>query len=332
VDWLALATLHELHQGDVDGAIDSIASLLALARFQGRALGAAPQYLRLRTVEGGLKMTWETLQAIGATESQLARLQSIWETDNFTDEILESLEQARAQRLSWLDQNRSLKGFWAVCKSQMSCCHDCGDCWHLDDLWFDARAICRVLSWRLAWFDQDKLQALKDWQACLDDARVAVPQGDRSRFHFDEWTLRRRRSRYDFWRLLQTYYLEPDGEMMVMQPMRAETERRMALVAIALKRYELAHGSWPDSLSELTPSLLAEVPRDLMNGRPLRYRRNADSTFTLYSVGQNCADDGGSVERDLDSSPYGGWFWRTCDAVWPMPATAEEVAAIQRQR
>jgi hypothetical protein len=36
-----------------------------------------------------------------------------------------------------------------------------------------------------------------------------------------------------------------------------------------------------------------EVPRDWMNGAPLRYRPNDDGTFTLYSVGMDRKDDGG---------------------------------------
>ena len=44
---------------------------------------------------------------------------------------------------------------------------------------------------------------------------------------------------------------------------------------------------------ELTPTFLTDMPRDFMDGQPLRYRRNEDGAFTLYSVGQNCLDDGG---------------------------------------
>ena len=105
----------------------------------------------------------------------------------------------------------------------------------------------------------------------------------------------------------------------------------MTIVAIALKRYERAHGGWPDSLVELTPTFLTDVPRDLMDGQPLRYRRNEDRTFTLYSVGQNCVDDGGSVERDRDHLPN-GMMWMTCDAVWPMPASSAEIDAAQSKR
>ena len=31
-----------------------------------------------------------------------------------------------------------------------------------------------------------------------------------------------------------------------------------------------------------------------MDGQPLRYRRNADGTFLLYSIGENGKDDGGN--------------------------------------
>ena len=36
--------------------------------------------------------------------------------------------------------------------------------------------------------------------------------------------------------------------------------------------------------------LLASVPLDAVDGQPLRYRRNADGTFSLYSIGENGVD------------------------------------------
>jgi hypothetical protein len=49
------------------------------------------------------------------------------------------------------------------------------------------------------------------------------------------------------------------------------------------------------------------VPLDPMDGQPLRYRLNADGTFTVYGIGPNYADDNGVFEsqqgQDLD------WVW-----------------------
>ena len=42
------------------------------------------------------------------------------------------------------------------------------------------------------------------------------------------------------------------------------------------------------------PEFVPKVPLDPVDGQPLRYRRNADGTFLLYSVGENGKDDGGN--------------------------------------
>src|SRR5262249_45006843 len=95
---------------------------------------------------------------------------------------------------------------------------------------------------------------------------------------------------------------------------RAETERRMTILAIALKRDELRHGEVPPRLDALVAGLIARPPLDFMNGKPFCYHLNADGTFVLYSVGDDGQDDGG------DATPKaGGTFglWEGRDAVWP---------------
>jgi hypothetical protein len=93
----------------------------------------------------------------------------------------------------------------------------------------------------------------------------------------------------------------------------------MARVAIALERYRLAHGEFPESLDALTPQFMQQVPHDIITGEPLHYRRTPDGQFVLYSVGWNETDDGGVVifkkstknetSDDVDVD-QGDWVWR----------------------
>jgi hypothetical protein len=89
----------------------------------------------------------------------------------------------------------------------------------------------------------------------------------------------------------------------------------LARVAIALERYRLALGTYPDSLDALAPKYMPEVPADIINGRPLRYRLTPDGQFVLYSVGWNEQDDGGvadqgnSTDTGIDLEK-GDWVWR----------------------
>jgi hypothetical protein len=109
--------------------------------------------------------------------------------------------------------------------------------------------------------------------------------------------------------------------------MRVETARQTTVSAIALKRYQLKHGNYPPDLNSLVPEFVSAVPLDPVDGQPLRYRRNADGTFLLYSVGENGMDDGGdpSLEPGVTSSNYAWQNPHALDWVWPQPATAAEI-------
>ncbi len=87
----------------------------------------------------------------------------------------------------------------------------------------------------------------------------------------------------------------------------------LARVAIALERYRLAHGEFPESLDALAPQFIAKLPHDVINGQPLHYHRTSDGQFVLYSVGWNETDDGGEVGRIKYGKPdisEGDWVWR----------------------
>jgi hypothetical protein len=87
----------------------------------------------------------------------------------------------------------------------------------------------------------------------------------------------------------------------------------LARVAIALERYRLAHGEFPESLDALAPQFIAKLPHDIINGQPLHYRRTSDGQFVLYSVGWNETDDGGEVGLTKNGNVdinTGDWVWR----------------------
>jgi hypothetical protein len=93
----------------------------------------------------------------------------------------------------------------------------------------------------------------------------------------------------------------------------------LARTAVALERYRLAHAEFPETLDRLVPTYLVAVPRDVIGGQPLKYRRETGGRFVLYSVGWNQTDDGGKVggkvvTKDgaippLDLS-QGDWVWQ----------------------
>lgn len=86
-------------------------------------------------------------------------------------------------------------------------------------------------------------------------------------------------------------------------------ERAAARVAIAIERYRVANARLPESLDDLAPEFIDSLPADpFAQDARLRYRvdESCPRGYTLYSVGRDSQDDGGSRDTylwsdDLDS-------------------------------
>jgi hypothetical protein len=79
---------------------------------------------------------------------------------------------------------------------------------------------------------------------------------------------------------------------------RIQAQMRCALVGLAAERYRLAHGRWPESPGALVKAgLLASVPVDPFDGRPLRLKLMPDGLL-IYSVGMDGIDNGGLLNRE----------------------------------
>ena len=90
------------------------------------------------------------------------------------------------------------------------------------------------------------------------------------------------------------------------------------LTIVAILRYKMEQGSYPDSLEELkTAGYLKELPTDPYNDKPLVYKKT-DDNFMLYGVGENFKDDGGTVAvvngrpRKWGTKDQGDWV------IWPV--------------
>ncbi|MFN3149122.1 hypothetical protein [Bremerella sp.] len=73
--------------------------------------------------------------------------------------------------------------------------------------------------------------------------------------------------------------------------------------ALALAKFRDTHGHYPDSLTELVPDFLDEPPQDLFNASELAYRPSEDG-YTLYSVGADLVDQGGSDKDGADDLSF----------------------------
>jgi hypothetical protein len=175
--------------------------------------------------------------------------------------------------------------------------------------------------WRLLWSYQDEDRALHRRQAFLDASRIvetrkawwpfSLPLGTND---CDDRSLRC--ARFYFSNMIAGPVLEQG----FLRFLFFETQREMTCAAIAIKRYQLHTGRPPPDLAALMPEYLSELPHDWMDGQPLRYRLNADGTFTLYSVGEDGRDDGGDPSFTDRWTKY---LWYSRDAVWPSPSSGK---------
>jgi len=143
-------------------------------------------------------------------------------------------------------------------------------------------------------------------QRCDPERGIAAKSSIWETERIDQTVFDTANPRFHPYRIL-THMLLPSLAKVHAKADRSLTTSRLAITVAALERHRLATGSYPKSLDDLVPKWLPAVPLDPMDGQPLRYRLNADGTFTLYGVGPNHADDNGVFEsqqgQDLD------WVW-----------------------
>jgi hypothetical protein len=106
----------------------------------------------------------------------------------------------------------------------------------------------------------------------------------------------------------------PDWQHARTRQSRVEALRELLITAIAVKRHCLRASKLPPDLNAVVPEFLPTVPRDPMDGQPLRYRVEPDGSWRLYSVGLDRHDDGGRPDQPNAGTPS------ERDIVLPMPA------------
>jgi len=84
----------------------------------------------------------------------------------------------------------------------------------------------------------------------------------------------------------------PAVEASVMAAARTDSSIRCLNAAIAVEQFRRREGKLPETLGELVPDLLSEVPIDPFDGQPIRYVVKPDC-FLIYSCGRDQTDDGG---------------------------------------
>ena len=105
----------------------------------------------------------------------------------------------------------------------------------------------------------------------------------------------------------------PPLTLLVRQKHRSNISVSATQLFFALKCYKLDHGDLPESLDELVPDYIDEIPIDDFDGKPLRYSKEKK---IIYSVGPDMEDSGGKRQRKPVTDPSDKHFWLHDDDVF----------------
>jgi hypothetical protein len=306
---LAAAVVNELHRQRLEAALTNLHALIALARLRDEG-GMLVDYMIHAAIAGlAISATWESLQAPGWTEAQLASLQSAWQPLDLVRGFGHTVEMERAfgvvyyavfrtnatERKNMLLSFGRGRGFTGTLYKNLY-----------------------LPIWATTWSKGDELRFLEQMQPLIEGVRRDTTNGNYhglcTTFAEAMRDLKGPQTPLNRFRFPVTSMVIPNWEKAAAVLLRNETQRQMALTAIALKRHELKHGKLPADLATLTPEFLSAPPIDHLGGVPLTYQRPSDHRFTLRSVGNNERDDLGSDD----------------DLVWPEAESDSAAGPVPR--
>ncbi|HEV2434831.1 MAG TPA: hypothetical protein VG077_02430, partial [Verrucomicrobiae bacterium] len=272
--------------------------------------------------------TWQAFQTNGWSDEQLARLQKEWESVDLFTNLPETAAFKRAREVALCQQDRQeFLEFRPTYKLFLI-----GSLQSPRDMWYGLLSLQSERDYLRHGMYEDQTDLLLFYHDRELELRRALQAPN--------WAVMRRLPGVTNLSRLQTKHssriqaalnlheiglrFQRRGSSFLARAAEAEAERRILITAIALERYRGEYGSYPDTLAKLAPEFLKAVPADFMDGYPLRYRLANEGHFSLYSVGLNCADDGGK----FPTRPKGAQDWQAgpgnahllgTDILWPLP-------------
>jgi hypothetical protein len=308
---LQLRAIAELQDGRTEKAFDDVMLALRLADSVRTEPFIITQLVRIAILQITLQPIWEGLAEHKWSAAQLAALDAeLAKLDFLTDyklsvrgeraahvKIVDWMEHERSRYREFFnmvggDQRNTINNFWGMAEFYL-----------MPKGWFYQNDIVLAemhQQWNLPGVDDEQQTVSPKKFTQADKAIESINPS--TAFHF------------------LVRLLLPELGKYAERTAYGQNAANMARVAIALERYRLAHGGFPESLDALTPQFMEKIPHDIINGQPLHYRRTDDGQFVLYSVGWNETDDGGVValkhkspadesSSDIDIS-QGDWVWR----------------------
>jgi hypothetical protein len=309
--WLMATTLGDLRKGDIDDALDNLEALVRMAQVYSGEPKVLEQMIRVAISGLASAVTWEFLQSPSLDEAQLLRLQNSWSQVDLLVGVELGLLGERAFALELWEEARTNHTIQALRMASPM-----GWAGKLDEYFTD---YVKGPLYRLSSINQDELFFLRTMQEALNTVRAV--KSDRpwveAQSSLESWLSQPPILGEEFRHWL-TSATRPNLLRACRTAVQRDTERRMAILSIAIKRYELRYGRLPEKLNSLVPEIIASLPLDAMSGNGFGYRIAGQHAFVLYSVGLDGVDNGGDA-----GGPDTNWgLWTGPDAVWPSAAHA----------
>ncbi len=335
-DWLISAALHDLRFDAVPEAWRwwRASSRLALRPPNPRAVIGVMIHNRL--VARSVNMTWEALQFPDWSDAQLAEIQQLWLKHDALQAVVDGFSMERAYAIESFERNRTnWPALWASAQLYRG-----GFAAALSgppDEWTKAlrdapletlQATAPLIPWPFWTSYTEERAALKLQTGVVNAWRTAKSADSFQRGLAEAKALAPLRSATNYWQLFSDDAFEVWSADKMVRHATVVVQARLALTAIALHRHRLKHGSFPKELSALVPTFLPSVPRDFMDGNPLRYRLEPDNQFRLWSVAEDFKDGDGDANPLAPLTADESYYWtKGRDWVWPRPASDAEVKA-----
>ena len=359
VMWFGGGSQLALHEGKKREAMERLLPQIRLPRLIASDRLAISELVRFAVVSFAKTATWEALQAEGWTDEALLKIQAAWESQEFIksavvgfqgelvyeDASYKLLRNSNDDTYKILFEWPKIFPFAEEVEEPSALEKWVSDLPYGDDIleflqkriggdgiakFLRKQIFCRV--WRFAWSHQHELRSAKQIHRLLEITRDLEKEKSFSGVHDALEKFTREAERKNFYDSLR--FPESPSYLVLSKVInkaaRAQTDRSTVLCAIALQRHFLRYEKYPESLHRLVPEFLPSVPFDYFDGKPMKYFLNTDGTFKLYSVGEDGEDNHG--DSSLANSRTGGRsIWDRKDAIWPAPATKEEIAAFRAE-
>ncbi len=305
--FLQLRSIAELQLGKTDKAADDVKLMFRLTEASHREPFLISQLVRIAMLNITIQPIYEGLAKHQWSDAQLAEFDAGLSKLDFLSDYQVSM--------------RSEAAFTAKMMEYMRRTRNITDYLDLSNNKPPRNRVADYLFrlWPGGWFHQNQISFaelyLRDWVPVVDTPkRIFLPQAAKQAKDNMGQAVRYAGPYNFFPRVIlpQAKSMIGDPEDLARRFGYAETSVDLARVAIALERFRLAHGNLPQSIHELSPQFMSNIPNDVIGGLPLIYRP-AKGSFILYSVGWNGQDDGGTPSTMKNGSPDsddGDWVWQ----------------------